>query len=194
MLFSLSMAVADAGFASAAQRSFFDYTESDVGERRRVIFTAFTSTMSVATAVAVVLVLGRHGLADALFGRAGKTELVVLVAASVPLVNAANFLRETMRLRFRAWHYVVSSVTAAAVSPPSPWPPCVASGRGSEAIFFGMIVGNASRRSLRSARRPFGHRAHVLAAGAAEDARVRPAARADRARALGARVRSTGSC
>ena len=142
VLFSLSTAVADAGFASAAQRSFFDYTESDAEERRRVIFTAFTSTMGVATAIAVVLIAGRHGLADALFRRSGKTELIVLVAASVPLVIAANFLRETMRLRFRAWHYVVSSVLAAAVSAAVAVAAVLALDVGVEAIFFGMIVGN----------------------------------------------------
>ena len=142
VLFSLSAAVADAGFASAAQRSFFDYVESDVEDRRRVIFTAFTSTMGVATSIAILLFVGRHGVADALFGRAGKTELVALVAASVPLVIAANFLRETMRLRFRAWHYVVSSVTSAAVSAAVAVTAVLALGVGVEAIFFGMIVGN----------------------------------------------------
>ncbi len=142
VLFSFSMAVADAGFASAAQRSFFDYTDSDVEERRRVIFTAFTFTMGVATTLAVVLVVGRHGVADAIFRRGGKTELVVLVGASVPLVIAANFLRETMRLRFRAWHYVISSVTAAAISAAVAVAAVLALDVGVEAIFFGMIVGN----------------------------------------------------
>ena len=142
VLFSLSTAVADAGFASAAQRSFFDYAESDVEGRRRVIFTAFTSTMGVATAIAVVLLVARHGVADALFRRAGNTELVALVAASIPLVIAANFLRETMRLRFRAWHYVISSVTSAAVSAAVAVAAVLALDVGVEAIFIGIIVGN----------------------------------------------------
>jgi O-antigen/teichoic acid export membrane protein len=142
VLLSLSTAVADAGFASAAQRSFFDYGEAEAEARRRVIFTAFAFTMGVATAMAVVLVAGRHGVADALFNRAGKTELVVLVGASVPVVIAANFLRETMRLRFRAWHYVISSVTAAAVSAAVAVTAVLALDAGVEAIFFGMIVGN----------------------------------------------------
>jgi O-antigen/teichoic acid export membrane protein len=142
VLLALSTAVADAGFASAAQRSFFDYGEPEAEDRRRVIFTAFTFTMGIATALAVVLIVGRHGVADAIFQRAGKTELVVLVAASVPLVIAANFLRETMRLRFRAWHYVVSSVAAAAVSAAVAVTAVLALDAGVEAIFFGMIVGN----------------------------------------------------
>jgi O-antigen/teichoic acid export membrane protein len=142
VLFSLSAAVADAGFASAAQRSFFDYTESDAEARRRVIFTAFTFTLGVATAIAVVLLLARRGVADALFRRAGETELVALVAVSVPLVIAANFLRETMRLRFRAWHYVISSVASAAVSAAVAVTAVLALDVGVEAIFFGIIVGN----------------------------------------------------
>ena len=142
VLFSLSMAVADAGFASAAQRSYFDYPESDPEDRRRVIFTAFTSTMAAAGAIALILVVGRDALAEAVFDSAGQTELVVLVAVSVPLVIAANFLRETMRLRFRAWHYVVSSVLAAAVSAVVAVVAVLALDAGVEAIFFGMIVGN----------------------------------------------------
>ena len=89
-----------------------------------------------------MLLVGRHGVADGLFDRAGKTDLIVLVAAAIPLVNAANFLRQIMRLRFRAWHYVASSVVAAAISAAVAVSAVVALDVGVEAIFVGMIVGN----------------------------------------------------
>ena len=141
-LSSLTIAIADFGFASAAQRSFYDYGDADAEERGRVLFTAIAFTTTISTVVAVALVVGRHMIADALFDGSHEN-LVLVVAAAIPLVNGANFLRETMRLRFRAWHYVISSVTSAVLSAVIAIVAVVWLDIGVEAIFLGVICGNA---------------------------------------------------
>jgi len=141
-LSALSIAVADFGFASAAQRSFYDYSDDDADDRGSVLFTAISFTTTISTLAAITLIVSRHAIADALFDGSHE-ELVVVVAFSIPLINGANFMRETMRLRFRAWHYVVSSVTSAAVSAVIAIVAVVWLDIGVEAIFFGVILGNA---------------------------------------------------
>src|SRR5205823_5710158 len=104
-------ALVDAGFASAAQRSFYDYGDDEPGERRRVIATALAFTTVLGLISMVALIAARGEISDWLLDGRGRGAVLAL-ALSIPLLNAANFLRETMRLRFRAWHYVVSSLLA----------------------------------------------------------------------------------
>ena len=48
VLSAVALALIDAGFASAAQRSFYDYTDEELGARRAVIFTAIAFTSCLA--------------------------------------------------------------------------------------------------------------------------------------------------
>ena len=48
VLSSVALTVVDLGFASAAQRSFYDYSDSDAEQRRRVLFTAIVATSTAA--------------------------------------------------------------------------------------------------------------------------------------------------
>ena len=139
---SVAVTLVDAGFASAAQRSFYDYREEELEERRRVIFTALAFTTSISVPIALGLALASRPASDWLLGGHGRGVLIA-VAVSLPLVNAANFLRETMRLRFRAWHYVASSVLAAAVTAGAAITLVVAFDTGVEGYFLGVIAGNA---------------------------------------------------
>ena len=142
VLSAVALALIDAGFSSAAQRSFYDYTDEQRGARRAVIFTAIAFTSCLAALVTLILLLARNGVSDWLFGGHG-TGLVVAVAISLPLINAANFLRETMRLRFRAWHYVASSALASVVAAGVGVVAVVVFDRGVTGVFIGLIVGNA---------------------------------------------------
>jgi O-antigen/teichoic acid export membrane protein len=132
----------DAGFASAAQRSFYDYTDEQLEARRRVIATSLAFTSAIGLVLMAVLLLAHTPVADWLLGGRAKGAVIAL-AVSVPLVNAANFLRETMRLRFRAWHYVVSSILASVVAAGVGITAVVGFDRGVEGVFIGIIVGNA---------------------------------------------------
>jgi O-antigen/teichoic acid export membrane protein len=141
-LSAVALAVVDAGFASAAQRSFYDYQAEQAEERRTVILTALVFTTLVGITVAVTLIAARGSVAGWVFGRSQEGALVAVVGISVPIVNAASFLRETMRLRFRAWHYVVSSILATVVAGGLGIAAVVALDLNVKGVFVGVIGGN----------------------------------------------------
>jgi O-antigen/teichoic acid export membrane protein len=141
-LSAVALALVDAGFASAAQRSFYDYGEDDHTQRGRVLFTAIAFTTSLALLAALALGLASGATSDWLLDGRGRGVLLA-VAVSLPLVNAAAFTRETMRLRFRAWNYVISSALAAAVAAGVGIAAVVAFDRGPEGVFIGVIAANA---------------------------------------------------
>lgn len=109
----LAFALADFGFSSAALRSFYDYTDANDRERRSVVLTAFASTSCIALVIAAVGIVASGPISEVLFGRSGLQTIVVIVAATVPLMTTATFLRETMRFYFRAHAYLVSSLVGA---------------------------------------------------------------------------------
>jgi O-antigen/teichoic acid export membrane protein len=141
-LLAVGLAIADGGFASAAQRSYYDYTSEQTVERRTVIGTALLTTTLLGAFVAAVFVLVRHAMATSLFGRASAVPLVVAVALSVPLVNTATFLREALRLEFRAWHYVASSMLASVIAGALGVLAVVVFDLHVRGVFVGIIVGS----------------------------------------------------
>jgi O-antigen/teichoic acid export membrane protein len=143
VLSSVTATIVDLGFASAAQRSYYDYPEANAEARRRVLFTTFTSSSVVAIVAAGALVAARGPVDRWLFNGAGAEALIVAVAASIPLANGASLLREAMRLRFRRWSYVAASVVAAVVSAAVAIVLVVGFDVGVKAVFLGASVGNA---------------------------------------------------
>lgn len=143
VLSSVSLTIVDLGFASAAQRSFYDYDEARVEERRRVLFTAGVSTSFVAVVVAVLLAALRQPLESWIFAGSSSERLILAIAISIPVVNAATFLREVMRLRFRQWSYVAAAVMAAILSAAVSIVLVVGFDAGVYAVFVGAIFGNA---------------------------------------------------
>jgi O-antigen/teichoic acid export membrane protein len=141
-LFAFTLALVDAGFSSAAQRSFFDYTASEDEQRRTVISTAFAFTSFVALLAAVVLVLARNPIADWLFGGHQDSGIVVAVAVAIPLINGATFLREAMRLRFRPWSYGFSSFLGSIAATVFSLVAILALDAGVEGFFLGLAFGN----------------------------------------------------
>jgi O-antigen/teichoic acid export membrane protein len=113
---AVALTFIDGGFSSAAQRSFYDYGEDQAEERRSVIFTATAVTTLLACLVAGAAIVARDPVSSWLFNGQQRPWLIIAAALSLPLINVANFARETMRLRFRAWSYVISSVLAAGIS------------------------------------------------------------------------------
>ena len=143
VLSSVALTVVDLGFASAAQRSFYDYSDSDVEQRRRVLFTAIVATSTAAIVAAIALAALRGELDDWIFGGSNAERLILAIAISIPVVNGATFFRETMRLRFRQWSYVAAAVMAAIVSAVVSIVLVVGFDGGIEAVFVGAIFGNA---------------------------------------------------
>ena len=108
--------VADVGLASASQRSWFDYTDEQHLERRVVMSTAIIVSLAASGTICAALVLAREPVSEWLFAGQQYTTVVVLLAAALPLTILAQLLRELMRLRFRAWNYMMSASLGAAIT------------------------------------------------------------------------------
>jgi O-antigen/teichoic acid export membrane protein len=140
---SVALTLVDAGFASASQRSFYDYDDSRIARRRDVISTALLFSTALACLGAVAAILARDPLSRWLFDGEQHDTLIIVVAVALPLINAANLTRQTMRLRFRAWRFVISSSLAAFVSAAVGIVAVTAFDAGVTGVFVGIIVGNA---------------------------------------------------
>lgn len=140
--FAFILVMADAGFASASQRSYFDYDEDDAHKRRGVLLTALLSSMLFATVLAALLFVLRDPIADFLFAGQRYSSLIVLVAVAVPLSVLVNLSREAMRLRFRAWHYVISSAITAVVAAGVGLLCVLVLHVGVESLLIGILAGN----------------------------------------------------
>lgn len=104
--------LADLGLASGSQRSFFDYSEEDDGERRCVLATTLLAMGASVAVLATLAIALRSQLANALFGSASGS-VVVWMAVFLVATQLASFAREVLRLHFWATTYLVSSVVAA---------------------------------------------------------------------------------
>jgi O-antigen/teichoic acid export membrane protein len=135
--------IADLGMASASQRSYFDYSDTEATQRGAVLATALAVAVGVALALGVALVLLRGPIADWLLHSREHEEVVVLVAATLPLSVLASFLREVMRLRFMAWRYSISATAAAAVAAAVGIGLVVGTGVGVDGVLIGVLAGNA---------------------------------------------------
>ena len=111
--FALLLLLVDFGFASASQRNYFDYTEEQVGERKLVLSTATLSSLGIGIAVALVLLGLRQQISDAFFDGRNYTDVIALLAVTLPVANLGNFFREVMRLHDQPWLYAISSILAA---------------------------------------------------------------------------------
>ena len=133
--------IADLGLASAAQRSFFDYTEHQSAERRRVLATAIATAFAASLAICGSIVVFRRPLAEWLFDGQAYTTLVALVGVAIPLSILAAFMREVMRLHFRPWHYAISASLAAGVTG-GVGVALVLGDSGIDGVLIGAVAGN----------------------------------------------------
>lgn len=139
-----ALVFADLGMASASQRSYFDYTEADEPERRAVLATALATALGMASLLAVVLIVLRAPLAGWLLHDRSQSGLVVIVALCVPVSVLATLLREVMRLRFMAWRYSVSAITAAVVAAAVGIGLVLGTDVGVEGVLLGVLAGNVA--------------------------------------------------
>ena len=143
-LVSLSVAatVADAGLASASQRSFYDYRDDENAQRRAVVTTAVAAAAVIACAIGIAGLLLRRPLSDALFGTSDQSETVAIIAITVPAMALGTLLRETMRLRFFATHYLVSALVTGFVGAGIGIIAVVGFDAGAGGVIAGMLAAN----------------------------------------------------
>ena len=64
----------DLGLASASQRSYFDYSDEQEPQRRRVLSTTAVTCLTAALVLMVVMVIAREPIAEFLFDKPGHEE------------------------------------------------------------------------------------------------------------------------
>jgi O-antigen/teichoic acid export membrane protein len=139
---AVALTLTDAGLTAAALRSFYDYRAHEEKQRRSVLLTAFSSTIVLSIVVAAVLIAFRDQVAEWVFNRSGEGELVVIIAVSIPALNAVRFVSEIMRVRLQAHRYLVTAVLTAVVTTALGVFGVLALGWRVEGVFVAALVGN----------------------------------------------------
>ena len=98
------------GLDSASQRSYFDYRDEQVEERRRVLSTTFWTLLCWSTLVVGVLVLLSGPISRALFGDETYSVVVAIAIAVVAAETMFLFIQEVLRVRHQPMRYAVLSI------------------------------------------------------------------------------------
>jgi O-antigen/teichoic acid export membrane protein len=141
--FAALLVLVDSGMTAAALRSFYDYTDEQGAERRAALLTSLVVMMSLSLALAATMTRFGEPISGALFGTPAHADLVRIVGWTVPLATLAAYLREIMRLRFRAWHYVTSSLLGAIAAAVTGVLAVTVFGAGIYGVLLGILAGNA---------------------------------------------------
>ena len=98
------------GLDSASQRSYFDYTDEQVEERRTVLSTTFWTLLVWSAVVCAVLALMSGRISDLLFGDTAFQVVVGFAMALVAVEIIFLFLQEILRVRHQPIRYAVLSI------------------------------------------------------------------------------------
>jgi O-antigen/teichoic acid export membrane protein len=140
---SALLVLADLGMASASQRSYYDYAEDHVTERRAVLATALLVALTAATLLGALLIAFRVQVSEWLFDGQRYTTLLVLVAVTLPTAIVGTFFREVMRLRLRPWQFTISATLAALVTAVVGVVLVVWADSGIDGVMIGVLTGHA---------------------------------------------------
>ena len=141
-MITVALTITDAGLTAAVLRSFYDYRPGQERERSRVMLTGFVATTVVAVALAGAMVAFREPIARWLFGRPGESELVVVIALSIPALNTWRYVSQVMRVRLQAFQYLTTTLIAATVTTALGIFGVLALGWRVNGFFFAVLVGN----------------------------------------------------
>jgi O-antigen/teichoic acid export membrane protein len=142
--FATLLVLVDTGMTAGAQRSFYDYAEEQVPERRATLLTGLTVVMFLSMAVAIGTTLLGDSISRALYGTATHSDLVQIVAWTVPVATLASYLREVMRMHFRAGHYVASALIGAIGAAIAGVLAVTLFGAGISGVLLGLLIGNGA--------------------------------------------------
>lgn len=110
------MLFAPLGLEGASQRSYFDYTDDHVEERRLVLGTAAWTMALSSVVLGALLVAVAVPLAEVLLGSRRFSILFVVTGFTLPITTLLLFTQEVMRLKHRPLHYAALSVFAGVAS------------------------------------------------------------------------------
>ena len=140
--FTVLLLAVDFGMTSAAQRSYYDYEDHQIHERRATLATALGNMVAQGLVVTLVLVAFASPLSRALFGTTEQADLVRIVGVTVPVATLALYLREVMRMYFHAWHYVVSALLGAMGTAAGGIVAVTVLDAGISGVLLGVLIGN----------------------------------------------------
>jgi O-antigen/teichoic acid export membrane protein len=109
---AMMVMIADLGLGAAAQRSFYDYRDDQLAERRSVVTTAFLTTVAISALLALVILALREPVGAWLAEGDADATVVALAALSLPLLVIGNLTREVLRLTLQPWRYLTSTLLA----------------------------------------------------------------------------------
>jgi O-antigen/teichoic acid export membrane protein len=98
--------VATLALDSSVQRSYFDYGDDQVRERRVVVSTAFWTVVIWSAVLAAVLAALSPAISELVFGTRSHWPLFALALVTLPLSIATAYFQEILRLRQRPALYV----------------------------------------------------------------------------------------
>jgi O-antigen/teichoic acid export membrane protein len=139
--YSALLVFADTGLTSGAQRSYYDYDEHQVAERRAALFTGLTASLALGGLAVVALMIFAEPVARWAFNGQQYDVVVRIVAVTLPLGTLAAFSREAMRLKFKPWRYTVSALLASAGAAVLAIVTIVVFDIGVEGVVLGTFVG-----------------------------------------------------
>jgi O-antigen/teichoic acid export membrane protein len=134
--------VIDLGLTSAAQRSYFDYSDEQIEERRTVVSTWVLPSIASAVLLGAAVAVASHPISEWMFGTGRFGHALVLTGIAIPLLTLATVLREVMRLRFAAWNYLASSLITGVAGAALSVTFVLAFHLGVEGVLAGLLAGN----------------------------------------------------
>ena len=135
--------VADFGFASASQRSYYDFPAEQQGERRVVLATALVTSTAIALAIGALLAAFSGPLSTWLFESRRYQDVILVTAVLIPVGLIAQFFREIMRLTLRPWPYAASATITAVLGGVAGVVLVTARGAGPVGVQIGALIGAA---------------------------------------------------
>jgi O-antigen/teichoic acid export membrane protein len=142
-LSAAALTVTDLSLIAAAQRSYFDYSDEQVEERRRVLSTALRVSTGLTIGLALALTFFREPISDLLF-RTDEGQLVALVAAALLPLNTFRYVTEAMRIRFEGLHYLVTTAISTVLGAVLAITFLVGLGYGVESVFVASLIANGA--------------------------------------------------
>lgn len=106
---SVVVIVATLSLGSAVQRSYFDYTDAQVSERRTVVATGFWTTAGWSIAICLALVPLARPLSALFFDTDEHWELIALAVLALPLTIGITYFQDVLRLLQQPGRYVAIS-------------------------------------------------------------------------------------
>jgi O-antigen/teichoic acid export membrane protein len=137
------LVLADLGLTSSAQRSYFDYDADHEPQRRAALSTGLSMSLALALLWAGVALAFAGAISTWQFKTPHYANLVRIAAISVPVTILANFLRETVRLKFKAWAYTAAVTAGAAGGTTFAVVDVLGFHGGIASLLYGTLVGNA---------------------------------------------------